>query len=341
MIDFLLTRGLLPDTAIRAGIRRLLKQRLAEIRSPDEETRLKRRADFARELETMPVAIATKQANEQHYEVPAAFYERVLGPRLKYSCGLYETPDATLAQAEEAMLALTCARAEIRDGMEILELGCGWGSLTLWMAEKYPRARITGVSNSASQREFILGRCSERGLTNVDIITRDMNVLELDAGRFDRVVSVEMFEHMKNYRELLRRIAVWLKPGGKLMVHIFTHRNASYHFVARDASDWMSAYFFTGGTMPAADLLPLWKEHLKPEEQWEVSGTHYARTAEDWLGNMDANRDAIRPLFAKAYGRDARRMWHYWRVFFMACAELWRYDQGREWPVCHYRFVKP
>ncbi len=340
-VDSLLSRGLLPDALIRVGIRRLLAERLKEIRDPDPVKRAENLRRFATELESMPVAVNTPEANEQHYEVPAEFYRVALGPRLKYSCGLYENPGDGLARAEEAMLALTCERAELKDGQAILELGCGWGSLTLWMAGKYPAASITAVSNSASQREYIMGECRRRGYRHVSVITRDMNFFDAGETHFDRVVSVEMFEHMKNYRELLRRIAGWLNPGGKLFVHIFTHRDSAYHFVARDESDWMSKYFFTGGTMPANDLLSVWQDDLHLESRWEVDGVHYQKTAEDWLRNMDAGRETLRDVFAKTYGPDAKRMWHYWRVFFMSCAELWGYAGGREWMVCHYRFVKP
>lgn len=341
LTDTLLSRGLLPDFLIRFGIRRLLAQRLREVRAPTPELRLARTVDFAKELERMPVALQTAAANEQHYEVPAEFYRHALGPRLKYSCGWYEKPGDTLAKAEEAMLRLTCERAGLADGQDILELGCGWGSLTLWMAEQFPNARIHGVSNSASQREHILAECARRGFKHVRITTCDMNVFTQPDSTYDRVVSVEMFEHMKNYAELLRRIAGWLRPGGKLFVHIFTHRDSPYHFVARDESDWMSKYFFTGGTMPSNDLLKHFQKNLVLDTSWEVCGTHYGKTSEDWLANMDSNRDKLAPVFSRTYGADARKMWHYWRVFFMSCAELWAYDGGREWMVCHYLFRKP
>lgn len=339
--DALLSYGLIPDFLIRRGIRRLLAERLREVRHPDPAKRSEALRKFATELERMPVALETKAANTQHYEVPAAFYKVALGPRLKYSCGLYEKPGATLGEAEEAMLSLTCERAGIAGDLDILELGCGWGSLTLWMAEHYPTARIHGVSNSNSQREYILGECAKRGFTNVRITTCDMNVFDAGANAYDRVVSVEMFEHMKNYKELLRRISVWLRRGGSLFVHIFTHRDSAYHFVARDESDWMSRYFFTGGTMPANDLLGFWQNDLRLEKRWEVNGVHYQKTAEDWLVNMDAGRVALKPVFEKTYGRDAPMMWRYWRIFFMSCGELWGYAGGEEWMVCHYRFIKP
>ena len=239
------------------------------------------------------------------------------------------------------MLALTTERAEIADGMHVLELGCGWGSLSLYLAERFPGSRITGVSNSRTQKEFIDAEAARRGLGNLRIITADMNVFATEPAAYDRVVSIEMFEHMKNYQVLFSRIAGWLRPGGKMFVHIFTHHRLSYHFVARDASDWMSRYFFTGGQIPAHDLLGHFQDDLKLESDWKVSGTHYQRTAEHWLQNMDRHRAEILPLFAQTYGADqARKWWVYWRVFFMACAELFGYAGGNEWHVSHYRFAR-
>ena len=338
MIDFLLSRDLLPDPVIRFGIRRLLRQRLREIAHPNPAQRT---AEFAQELRRLPVAINTADSKEQHYEVPTAFYQRCLGPRLKYSSGLYERDDDTLVQAEERMLALTCERARLADGQTILELGCGWGSLTLWMAERYPHAQITGVSHSRTQREHILAEAARRGLRNVAIITCDMNEFTTQAAAYDRVVSVEMFEHMKNWPELMRRISTWLKPGGLFFVHVFVHATTPYHFEVRDESDWMSKYFFTGGMMPSHALFSQFQEHLELREDWRVNGTHYARTAEHWLQNMDAHRAEILPLFARTYGAaNATRWWVYWRVFYLACAELWNFNGGTEWHVSHYLFRK-
>jgi len=339
MIDVLLEKDLLPDPLIRFGIRRLLRQRLQEIEHPSPETQV---AGFAEALRGMPIAINTAESKEQHYEVPTGFYQRCLGPRLKYSSGFYETGAEPLAAAEEKMLALTAERARLADGLEILELGCGWGSLTLWMAEHYPHARITGVSHSRTQREHILGEARRRGLGNVDIITCDMNDFMIDAGRFDRVVSVEMFEHMKNWPRLMANVARWLKPGGLFFAHVFVHARFAYHFVARDETDWMSRHFFTGGMMPAHGLFPHFQDDLKLAELWKVRGTHYAKTAEDWLANMDKHRAEIMPLFVVTYGaKDARKWWAYWRVFYLACAELWNFRGGEEWHVSHYLFRKP
>jgi len=292
-------------------------------------------------LRQSPIAIQTQAANEQHYEVPTPFYQFALGKRLKYSSGYWPTDVSTLDEAEEKMLALTCARAELVDGQRILELGCGWGSLSLWMAEKYPQARITAVSNSRTQKDHIDTEAAQRGLKNLTIVTADMNVFD-SAETFDRVVSVEMFEHMKNYQILLAKVARWLAPGGKLFVHIFTHREIAYHYEDKGPGDWMTRYFFAGGQMPSHDTLLHFQDDLRLETRWAVSGTHYQKTAEAWLENMDAHRAEILPLFAQTYGEaQTTRWWVYWRVFFMACAELWGYRGGDEWIVSHYRFRKP
>ncbi len=339
MIDRLLEKNLLPDWLIRIGIRRLLRQRLREIAHPSPEIQV---AQFAESLREMPIAINTAESKEQHYEVPTAFYQRCLGPRLKYSSCFYERGDETLAQAEERMLALTCERARLADGLDILELGCGWGSLTLWMAEKYPRARIIGVSHSRTQREHILGEAKRRNLPNVEIITCDMNDLDLLPNAFDRVVSVEMFEHMKNWPRLMGNIARWLRAEGCFFAHVFTHSRFCYHFEARDETDWMSRYFFTGGLMPAHALFPEFQDDLQLVQDWKVNGRHYGQTAELWLQNLDAHRTQLMPLFEQTYGvKDALKWWAYWRVFYLACAELWWFRDGEEWHVSHYLFRKP
>jgi cyclopropane-fatty-acyl-phospholipid synthase len=339
MIDSLLEKNLLPDWVIRVGIRRLLLQRLREEDGPGAAGRLQH---FAADLHNRPIAVNTAESKEQHYEVPTPFYQKCLGPRLKYSSGYYDTGQETLAEAEAAMLTLTCTRARLADGQHILELGCGWGSLTFWMAEKYPAAHITAVSHSRTQREHITGEARRRGLSNLTVITCDMNDFDTRAGQFDRVVSVEMFEHMKNWPRLLANIARWLKPGGLFFAHVFVHARFAYHFVARDQTDWMSRYFFTGGMMPSHDLFSLFQDDLELLEDWRVNGTHYARTAEHWLQNMDAHKSEIMPLFVETYGADqAVKWWAYWRVFYLSCAELWAFRDGKEWHVSHYLFRKP
>ncbi len=336
MLDFLLEKDLLPDPLLRFGIRRLLAQRLR-----GEFVRYDRAA-YVADLKTRALAEQTAAANTQHYEVPTRFYQLCLGPRLKYSGCLYPTGRETLGEAEDAMLALYSERAQLADGQHILELGCGWGSLCLYNAEKFPRARITAISNSRTQKTFIDAEAQRRGLTNLTIVTADINIFDTSPASFDRVVSVEMFEHLKNYQLLFANIARWLKPGGLLFTHIFTHQNLSYHFVARDSSDWMSRYFFTGGQMPAHDLLPQFQDDLKLVQDWRVNGRHYQQTAEHWLKNMDAHRAEIHPLLVETYGAEqATKWWAYWRAFYLACAELWGYRAGKEWLVSHYLFAKP
>ena len=334
----LLERGLLPDVVIRWGIRRLLGDRLRQEDRGNAEANRRAQQAFIEELKRSPVAIATDKANEQHYELPPVFFRTILGPRLKYSSCLWSGGVRDLGAAEEAMLKLTCERAAIADGMDILELGCGWGSLTLWMAEMYPGARITSVSNSKPQREFIEGVCAQRGFRNVRVITADMNDFAAE-GRFDRVVSVEMFEHMRNYRELMKRIASWLKPGGKLFVHIFVHRLFSYPFETEGASNWMGRYFFTGGIMPSDDLLLHFQEDLVIEDHWRVNGRHYEKTLLAWLDLMDRARSTVMPVMEQVYGAGEALKWFVrWRVFMLACAGLFGYRHGEEWFVSHYLF---
>ena len=330
-------RDLVPDSVIRLGIRRLLAARLREESRGGPEGAMERLADFLDELRRSPIAIRTAAANEQHYEVPAPFYELVLGRNLKYSSALWNDAK-NLNEAEAAMLELTCERARLSDGQQVLELGCGWGSLSLFMAARYPASRILSVSNSRSQKQFIDARALERGLANLQVVTADMNEFRTER-RFDRIVSVEMFEHMRNYQALLHNIRGWSLPRALLFVHVFAHRTYAYPFEVRDSSDWMAQYFFTGGLMPSDDLLLYFQDDFLIREHWLVSGVHYQKTSEAWLQNLDKNRRAVMELFSSVYGHEEALRWVVrWRVFFMACAELFGYGGGSEWIVSHYLF---
>ena len=326
-----------PDFLKRQGIRFLLRQRLSEISLIEEETNRKTMWD---QLVDSPIALHVEKANEQHYEVPSEFFERVLGRHLKYSSCFWPEDVQDLDEAEYRMLELTCLRADIQNGQDILELGCGWGSLTLFMASTYPKSKVTAISNSASQRSYIMGKAKEMDLSNVEVLTCDMNDFSTQK-TFDRVVSVEMFEHMRNYKNLMERISNWLKPDGKLFVHIFCHQSHTYTFETNGEHNWMGRFFFTGGLMPSFHLLPQFKDDLEVVEQHKVNGTHYAKTARAWVNNMDNHRKWILQLFNQVYGQGQGSIWFQrWRLFFMACEECFGFSDGNEWWVGHYLFKK-
>ncbi len=330
-------RGLVPDRVTRMAIRRLCRARLRESRQDQDVPVGTSQADFFASLRCGPIALSPEKANQQHYELPPEFFAAVLGPRRKYSCCYFTSDKSTLAESEEESLAVTCQRAELADGQEILELGCGWGALSLWMAERFPHSRITAVSNSVPQRLFIEAEARSRGLSNLRVITADMNSFAPGGQSFDRVVSVEMFEHMHNFEQLLLRIASWLRADGKLFVHIFCHREFAYPFATDGAADWMGRHFFTGGIMPSANLLKAFAQALTVTQQYAWSGWHYQRTAEAWLANLDARRnDVLRILAAVHGGAEARRSLNRWRMFFLAVSELFGYADGDEWHVAHY-----
>ncbi|WP_317900153.1 SAM-dependent methyltransferase [Aurantibacillus circumpalustris] len=335
-----LEKNKIPDVFIRIGIRKLLKQRLKDEDKGSPENNQKHLMQLIEELKSSPIAINTQEANEQHYEVPTEFYQHCLGKHLKYSSGYWKEGVSTIDTSEKDMLELTCERAELQDGQDVLELGCGWGSLSLFMAARYSKSRITVVSNSKTQKTYIDNQATQRGITNLTVITVNMNDFKPEH-TYDRVVSVEMFEHMRNYKKLMLLVANALKPQGKLFVHIFTHKELAYKFEVLDETDWMSKYFFTGGIMPSDDLLLYFNENLSIEKHWRVSGMHYSKTSEAWLKNMDKHKKEIMTIFEITYGKkDALKWWVYWRIFYMACAELWGYNNGEEWIVSHYLFNK-
>jgi cyclopropane-fatty-acyl-phospholipid synthase len=342
-IPFVYT-GLCPDYFIRLGIRIRCRDHLAILKQEGAEADHSTKMEIIEGLKAMPTAIATDEANAQHYEVPAAFYDLSLGPRKKYSSGLWLNKNTTFEESEVAMLDLYCERAQLKDGMSIVDLGCGWGSLSLHLLEKYPNAKITGISNSHSQKEYILRTAKERGLNyeNINIVTcnvsDDKGALDVVKGN-DRVLSIEMFEHMKNYSSLLSKVYGFMKPGGKLFVHIFTHKDFAYHF----EEGWMADNFFTGGTMPSDDLLLYFGEHFSCENHWRVNGSNYEKTSNGWLDYLDKNwkNGKLKPVLGEAYGVGKEKEWYInWRLFFLSCAELWGYDHGEEWIVSHYLFQR-
>jgi cyclopropane-fatty-acyl-phospholipid synthase len=329
-------RAPVPDVLVRHAIETLVGRTSRRLASVDSDST----ARFIGELERLPIAVHVESANEQHYEVPAAFYEAVLGPQRKYSCCYYDGPLVTLADAEERALALTAEHARLADGQSILELGCGWGSLSIWMARAYPRARILAVSNSRSQRTFIARKAADLGLSNLEIVTADMNDFSTDH-RFDRIVSIEMFEHMANWRRLLTRCRRWLEPDGRMFVHVFTHRTTPYRFDHTDKQDWIAQHFFTGGCMPNRSLMRAFSDVFEVESEWFWEGTHYSRTARDWLANIDANGAAVTRALADAYGAEATTWYRRWRLFFLATSGLFGFGNGREWGVSHYLLKPP
>lgn len=332
-------RGWVPESLARAGMRRLIGERLSSPEARDPERRSAHMREFIAHASSGPIAQHTAEANDQHYELPPAFFEHVLGAHRKYSGCLFEAGIKNLDQAEHTMLALYAERARLRDGLRILDLGCGWGSVALWAAKRYPRAEILAVSNSNAQRAFIEAAATERGLTNLRVETCDINRFDPGEARFDRIVSVEMFEHMRNYRDLFSRVSRWLADDGRLFVHVFAHKLLAYPFVDEGSADWMARHFFTGGVMPSENLFAHFQEDLVLKDSWWLSGNHYRDTSNAWLANMDAARAPILDIFRDTYGDDAERWFHRWRMFFMAVAELFGYDHGNQWGVAHYLFA--
>lgn len=336
----LIEKGLVPDNLVRTGIRKLCQQRLEEEYAKDPEMQSQRYHDFWQELKQSHIAIKTDEANEQHYELPTEFFRHCLGKRFKYSSAYWNSTTNNLDDAEDLMLDIYTQRGQFQDGQDILELGCGWGSLTLYLAEKYPNSKITAISNSKTQKVHIDVEASKLGLNNIEIITQDINEFLTD-NKFDRVISIEMFEHVRNYQELFHKVNGWLKDDGKLFVHIFCHQYLMYPYEEEGEDNWMGRFFFSGGQMPAADTFLLFQGDLKLQQRWLVNGQHYEKTSNAWLENMDKNKHKIIPIFEECYGQDFAKVWFQrWRVFYMACAELFGYAEGSEWLVGHYLFNK-
>lgn len=332
-------KGIIPDYFIRQGIVRNCENRLNNENVSNTEKVSSKKQIWIEQMKESPIALVPEKANEQHYEVPPAFFENVLGKHLKYSSGYWPDGVNSLDESEESMLELSFERAQLADGDSILELGCGWGSLTCYMALKLPNSKITAVSNSKDQKEYIINRCKNQGLDNIEVITADMNDFGTE-NKYDRVVSIEMFEHMRNYKKLLSKISSWLNDDGKLFIHIFTHQSVVYPFENQGEADWMAREFFSGGMMPSHDLLLHFQDDLIIDDVWSMSGTHYEKTSLAWVNKMDANKDSIMKIFLKTYGDDAKLWFQRWRIFFMSCEKLFGYNNGSEWGVSHYRFNK-
>ena len=332
-------KGIIPDYFIRQGIVRNCENRLNNENVSNTEKVSTKKQSWIQQMKESPIALVPEKANEQHYEVPPAFFENVLGKHLKYSSGYWPDGVNSLDDSEESMLELSFERAQLADGDSILELGCGWGSLTCYMASKLPNSKITAVSNSKDQKEHIINRCKNQGLDNIEVITADMNDFGTE-NKYDRVVSIEMFEHMRNYKKLLSKISSWLNDDGKLFIHIFTHQSVVYPFENQGEADWMAREFFSGGMMPSHDLLLHFQDDLIIEDIWRMSGTHYEKTSLAWVNKMDANKDIVMKIFSETYGDDAKLWFQRWRIFFMSCEKLFGYNNGSEWGVSHYRFSK-
>ena len=332
-------KGIIPDYFIRQGIVRNCENRLNNENVSNTEKVSSKKQSWIQQMKDSPIALVPEKANEQHYEVPPAFFENVLGKHLKYSSGYWPDGVNSLDESEESMLELSFERAQLADGDSILELGCGWGSLTCYMASKLPNSKITAVSNSKDQKEHILNRCKNQGLDNIEVVTADMNDFETE-NKYDRVVSIEMFEHMRNYKKLLSKVSSWLNDDGKLFIHIFTHQSVVYPFENQGEADWMAREFFSGGMMPSHDLLLHFQDDLIIDDVWSMSGTHYEKTSLAWVNKMDANKDSIMKIFLKTYGDNAKLWFQRWRIFFMSCEKLFGYNNGSEWGVSHYRFNK-
>ncbi|KAK6927251.1 hypothetical protein RJ641_005842 [Dillenia turbinata] len=335
-----LERNLLPDAVIRRLTRLLLAARLRDGYRPSSNLQLSDLLHFAHSLKEMPMAIKTDEPKAQHYEVPTSFFKLVLGKNLKYSCCYFPNKSSTLDDAEREMLELYCERSQLKDGHTVLDVGCGWGSLSLYIAQKHRNCKVTGICNSVTQKAHIDERCRELLLENVEIIVADISTFEMEAS-YDRVYSIGMFEHMKNYKDLLKKISNWMKKDGLFFIEHFCHKAFAYHFEDENEDDWITRYFFTGGTMPSANLLLYFQDDVSFVNQWLVNGKHYAQTSEEWLKTMDQNLSSVRPIMESTYGKDAAVKWTvYWRTFFIAVAELFGYNNGDEWMVVHFLFKR-
>lgn len=332
--ETLLSRGLIPEPLLRYGIRRKLKSQVQSDPSGQEESAYLNR--IYNSLNRSPIAVHADTANEQHYELPSEFFKIILGPRLKYSCCFFEDTSTTLEEAEVLMLSKTVSRAGVEDGDIVLDLGCGWGSLSLYIAEHYPNCLITAVSNSSSQRKYIQNQAEQYGYSNIDVITGNIANIELEK-TFDRIISIEMFEHMRNYKKLLSKLANWLSVDGTLFVHMFARRGSPYLF--EEDGNFMETNFFTGGTMLNVDDLPLFaRDHFTLVEDWDITGNQYQKTLETWLQRMKDHKSQLIPILRKTYGDKYRKWWEYWKIFFIVCSELFGYNDGDQWIVKHYQF---